>query len=136
MQKLKTEKVPKEYLYSAKMKMNLQRRNNLSTRERFQGSYARGCLVLLGISDEFLFCNNFNDHKMHFIGTRNISPHSRESFPCRVTFILHEQRYPFGKKILEFDCQVQFGFLLRIFLKQQASCVYLAMIQEIPQQAR
>ena len=87
MQKLKTEKVTKEYLYSAKMKMNLQRRNNLSSRERFQGSYPRGCLILLGISGEFLFRNNFNDQKMHFIRTRKIFPHSRESFPCRVTFI-------------------------------------------------
>ena len=60
------------------MKMNLQRRSNLGTRERFQGSYLRGCLILLGLSDEFLFCNNFNDHKMHFIRTRNIFPHSRE----------------------------------------------------------
>ena len=80
--------------------MDLQRRNNLSTRERFQGSNPRRLLVLLGISNEFLFCNNFNDHKMHFIRTRNIFPHSRESFPCRVTFILHVQRYPFGKKFL------------------------------------
>ena len=87
MQKLKTKKVTKEYLYSAKMKMNLQRRNNLSTRERFQGSYPRGMFNPLGISDEFLFRNNFNDQKMHFIRTRKIFPHSRESFPCWVTSI-------------------------------------------------
>ena len=110
MQKLKTEKVPKEYLYSAKMEMNLQRRSNLSTREHFQGSYPRGCLVLLVISDEFLFCDNFNDHKMHFIGTRNIFQHSRESFPRRVTFILHEQRYFFGKKILSLIVKFDLDF--------------------------
>ena len=43
-------------------------------------------------------------------------------------------------KIHEFDCQVcqfdcQFGFLLRTFRKHEASCVYVAVIQEIPQQA-
>ena len=67
MQKLETEQVTKEYLYSAKMKMNLQRRNNLSTREPFQGSYPRGMFNPLGISNEFFFRNNFNDQKMHFI---------------------------------------------------------------------
>ena len=41
----------------------------------------------LGISDEFLFRNNFNDQKMHFVQARKIFPHSRESFPCRVAFI-------------------------------------------------
>ena len=110
MQKLKTENVPKEYLYSAKIKMDLQRRSNLSMRERFQGSNPRRLLVLLGISDEFLFCNNFNDHKMHFIRTRNIFPHSRESFPCRVTFILHVQRYPFGKIFLSLIVKFDLDF--------------------------
>ena len=79
MQIVKTEKVTKEYLYSAKMK--LQKRNNLSTRERLQGSYPRGMFNPLGISDELLLRNNFNDQKMHFIRTRKIFPHSRESFP-------------------------------------------------------
>ena len=36
----------------------------------------------LGISDEFLFHNNFDDQEMHFIRTRKIFPLSRESFPC------------------------------------------------------
>ena len=76
MQKLKTEQVTKEYLYSAKMKMNLQRRSNLNP---------------LGICDEFFFRDNFNDQKMHFIRTRKIFPRSRESFPCRVTFIWQRQ---------------------------------------------
>ena len=87
MQKVKTEKSLRNIFYSAKMKMNLQKRNNLSTRERLQGSYPRGMFNPLGISDEFLFRNNFNDQKMHFIRTRKIFPHSRESFSCMVTFI-------------------------------------------------
>ena len=87
MQKLKTEKSLRNIFYSAKMKMNLQKRNNLSTRERLQGSYPRGKFNPLSISDEFLFRNNFNDQKMHFILTRKIFPQSRESFPCMVTFI-------------------------------------------------
>ena len=87
MQKLKTEKVTKEYLLLSQNENYLQKRNNLSTRERLQGSYPRGMFNPLGISDEILFHNNFNDQKMHFIRTRKIFPHSRESFPCRVTFI-------------------------------------------------
>ena len=89
MQKLKTEKVSKEYLLlcQAKMKTNLQKRSNLRAMERLQRSYPRGVFNPLGIRDEFLFCNNFNDKKMHFIRTRKIFPLSRESFPCRVTFI-------------------------------------------------
>ena len=127
------------------MKMNLQiRRNNLGMRERFQWSYPRGMFNPLGITDEFLFRNNFNDQKMHFIRTRKIFPHSREAFPCRVTFIWQRQftavvewtEISLWEKILEFDCPVRFEFLLRIFPKHEASCVYLAMIQEIPQQAR
>ena len=85
MQKAKTEKLLRNIFYSAKMK--LQKRNNLSTRERLQGSYPRGMFNPLDISDKLLFRNNFNDQKMHFIRTRKIFPHSRESFPCRVTFI-------------------------------------------------
>ena len=87
MQKVKTEKSLRNIFYSAKMKMNLQKRNNLSTWERLQGSYPRGMFNPLGISDEFLFRNNSYHEKMHFIRTRKIFPHSRESFPCRVTFI-------------------------------------------------
>ena len=85
MQKLKTEieKSLRNIFYSAKMKLNLQRRNNLNTIEHFQGCYPpRGMFNPLGISDEFLFRNNFNDKKIW-----KIFPHSRESFPCRVTFI-------------------------------------------------
>ena len=78
MQKPKTEKPLRNIFNSAKMKINLQKRNNLSTRECLQGSYPRGMFNPLGISDEFLFCNNFNDHKMHFIQTRKILPHARE----------------------------------------------------------
>ena len=63
MQKLKTEKSLRNIFYSAKMKMNLQRRNNLNTIERFQGSYPRGMFNPLGISDEFLFRNNLNVQK-------------------------------------------------------------------------
>ena len=39
----------------------LQKRNNLSTRERLQGSYPRGMFNPLGTSDVFLFRNNFNN---------------------------------------------------------------------------
>ena len=65
MQKLKTEKVSKEYLLlcQAKMKTNLQKRSNLRAMERLQGSYPRGIFNPLGIRDEFLFCNNFNNQK-------------------------------------------------------------------------
>ena len=87
MQNVKLEKSLRNIFYSAKMKMNLQKRNNLRTRERLQGFYPRVIFNPLGISDEFLFRNNFNDQKMHFIRTRKIFPHSWESFPCRVTFI-------------------------------------------------
>ena len=66
MQKLKTEKSLRNLFYAAKMKMNLQKRNNLRTRECLQGSYPRGMFNPLGISDEFLFRNDFNDQKMHF----------------------------------------------------------------------
>ena len=45
------------------MKMNLQRRDNLSTRERLQGSYPRGIFNPLGISDEFLFRKDFSTLK-------------------------------------------------------------------------
>ena len=64
------------------MKMNLQRRNNLSTRER------RGIFNPLGISDEFLFRNNFDDQKMHFIRTRKIFPHSRGIISLQGNFYL------------------------------------------------
>ena len=36
-------------------------------------------------------------------------------------------------KIREHDCQLQFGFQLRIFRKQEASCVYFTMIQAYQQ---
>ena len=72
MQKLKTEKVTKEFLKHEGVP---------------QGSYPRGMFTPLGVSDEFLFRNNFNDQKTHFIRTRKIFPHSRESFPCREIFI-------------------------------------------------
>ena len=39
-------------------------------------------------------------------------------------------------KIRELDLQVRFGFLSRIFPTYEDSCIYFAMIQEIPQQAR
>ena len=72
MQKLKTEKSLRNIFYSAKIKMNLQKRNNLSMRECLQGSYPRGMFNPLGISNEF---DNFNDQKMHFIRTGRIFPH-------------------------------------------------------------
>ena len=72
MQKLKTEKSLMNIFYSAKMKMNLQKRNNLSKRECLQGSYPRGMFNPLGISDEFLFRNNFNDQKMKLLNILNM----------------------------------------------------------------
>ena len=82
MEKVKTEQVTKEYVLLSQNENEFTK----SMRERLQGSYPRGIFNHLGISDEFLFRNNFNYQKMHFIRTRKIFPHSRESFPCRVTF--------------------------------------------------
>ena len=68
MQKLK--KVTNEYLYSAKMDMNVQRRSNLRTIEHF--NHLTSMLNLLGIRDESLFRNNFKNQQMHFIQTRKV----------------------------------------------------------------
>ena len=83
MQKVKTANSLRNISYSAKLKMNLQKRNNLCTRERLQGAYLCEIFNPLGISNEFLFRNNFNDQKMHFIRTRKIFPHSKGNhFPA------------------------------------------------------
>ena len=83
MQKVKAEKVTKEYLLLSQNENEFTKKKQL----KHEGAPRRGIFNPLGISDEFLFRNNFDDQKLHFIRTRKLFPHSRESFPCRVTFI-------------------------------------------------
>ena len=88
MQKLKTEKVTKEYLLLSQEENYLQKRNNLSSRERLQGSYPSGMFNPLGISDEFLFRNNFNDQKCILFEQGRFFHSQGNHFPAyRVTFI-------------------------------------------------
>ena len=64
MQKVKTEKVTKEYLLLSQNENEFTKKKQLKhERERLQGSYPRGIFNPLGISDEFLFRYNFNDKK-------------------------------------------------------------------------
>ena len=88
MQELKTEKSPLGISLPGQDENEFTKKKQLRHERALSRILPSWMFNPLGISDEFLFRNNFNDHKMHFIRARNIFPHSRESFSYRVTFNL------------------------------------------------